>query len=138
MTPADRYLQGLAHYNAGEIAAYAAVFATDAVVQRPDGTFRGRTAITQLWTRELARFPDRELTILHLAAAQDLVMSEWIWTATDSGGQAITDGRRLPHTGRSIRLRGMEIVTLLGGLIVEYRMYWDHSELQRQLEWPAP
>lgn len=133
MSAVDLYLRGLAHYNAGDLAAYTQAFATDAVVQRPDGTFRGRAAIAQLWSRERARFPDRELTILHLAAAQDVVMSEWVWTATDSGGQALTGAKQAPRTGRPVRLQGMEIVTL-GLLIAEYRMYWDHAELQRQLQ----
>ena len=129
----DAYRRGLAAYNAGDLDAYLREFAEDAVLQRPDGDATGRAAIRGVWDRELRTFPDRFLVVLASAVQDGVVAVEWLWKGTNTGPVHAPDGRLLPATGRHVELRGMEIAQFRGEVIVAYRMYWDHRQVQRQL-----
>lgn len=114
--PLAAYWRGIAAYNAGAIARYAAGFAGEATIVRPDWQGRGRAEIEAMWTRELALFPDRQLRVLTAVAHDEVVLAEWVWSASQ------------------VQIRGMEIAHMRDGLIQEYRMYWDHRQVQKQLD----
>lgn len=109
------YRRGVDLYNAGDVAAYAACFTPDAQIVRPDWQAHGRAEIEAMWARELRVFPGRRLTVLAAAHEGDAVLAEWEWTCD------------------SVRIPGMEVARFAGGLIAQYRMYWDHRQVEQQL-----
>ena len=108
----------------------------------PAGARRGREAIHEYWCRQRNAFPDLHLALDLVVAQGDVVMSEWTWVGTNTGPLTLRDGTRARATGRPIELRGMEVVRIRNGQIVEYRMYWDGLDLAQQLasarRWRAP
>lgn len=61
------------------------------------------------------------------------VASERTWTGTNTGPFVLWDGSDVLRTGRRLEFRGMEMVGVRGGKIVEYHMYWDSAAIARQL-----
>ena len=57
---------------------------------------------------------------------------------TNTGPLTLRDGTRARATGRPIELRGMEVVRIRNGQIVEYRMYWDGLDFAQQLRLRLP
>lgn len=129
----DAYERAIAAYNAGDIDAFAAAHAEDAVLVTPAGTVRGRAAIRDYWRRQKTAFPDLALTVEVIVADGDTVASEWQWIGTNTGPLAVRDRPPVAATGRRVELKGMEMARLRDGEIVDYRMYWDGIALAQQL-----
>lgn len=129
----DTYEDAITAYNAGDVDAFAAAHAEDAVLVTPAGTMRGRAAIREYWRRQRAAFPDLVLRVEVIVADDDTVASEWTWVGTNTGPLTTRQQTQLPPTGKRVELKGMEIARLRGDKIVDYRMYWDGLALAQQL-----
>lgn len=127
------YEAAIRRYNAGEMAGFADAHGEQAVLVTPAGTWRGRAAIREYWSRQRDAFPDLHLALDLVVAEGDVVMSEWTWSGANTGPLTLRDGTRAPATGRRVELRGMEVARVRGGEIVEYRVYWDGLDLAHQL-----
>jgi steroid delta-isomerase-like uncharacterized protein len=120
-------------YNAGDVEGLANLYAEDAVLVSPGGTFKGRAAIGEYRSREKAAFPDRTMTLDVSVEQGDTIAEEWTWAGTHTGPLVMPDGTELPPTGKRIELKGMELVQLRDGKVAVHHGYWDNMALAGQL-----
>lgn len=106
---------------AEDAAAYLALFADDLVIHLPGRAepIRGKPAYAKLVSASFARLRPVAWEFHRLAVDGDHVLSEW----TIAGAERAS--------GRAVRWRGMAICRVEGGLIQEWREYWDPAQLAR-------
>ncbi len=75
-------------------------------------------------------FPDFEMVVADMVAYGDKAAVRWMATGTFTGAEKF---QGLSATGASIKIEGLDLLTIEDGLIVENRAYTDASELARQL-----
>ena len=124
---------GIAAFNRGDIEAYCATYADDAVLTSPDGIFTGRDAITENWTLGHKAFGDEQVVVTLTVEDGDRVIQEWTWRATNTGDLTMPDGTVVPATGNKVEVNGAAITTLRDGKIVSQRMYFDNVAAYSQL-----
>ena len=124
---------GFQLYNARDVEGLVNLYAEDATVVTPFGTFEGRAAIREWWSRDKAAFPDGTLTLDVIVEQGDTLADEWTVVGTHTGPLVMPDGTELPPTGKRIELKGMELVQLRDGKIVVHRLYWDNMAVAGQL-----
>ena len=124
---------GFQLYNARDVEGLVNLYAEDATVVTPFGTFEGRAAIHEWWSRDKATWPDRAITLDVLVEQGDTLADEWTVVGTHTGPLVMPDGTELPPTGKRIELKGMELVQLRDGKIVVHRLYWDNMAVAGQL-----
>ena len=117
--------QAVAAFNTGDVDAYCAFYADDAVLVGPDGTYAGRDAITEMWAASRRSFPDEKLTVNLLVEDGDKVVSEFTWTATNTGEITMPDGSVIAATGKSAEVHGMDVIEVADGKITSHRLYYD-------------
>lgn len=88
----------------------------------------------QFWPSWLAGFPDKDYEISRTIAGQDVVVTEWIFTGTQSQplGAPIFD-EPVPPSGRTIMFRGVSIYDLTDGLIRRESTYFDLATVMVEL-----
>jgi steroid delta-isomerase-like uncharacterized protein len=74
--------------------------------------------------------PDFEMVVADIVAYGDKAAVRWQATGTFNGDERF---QGLTATGASIKIEGLDLLTIEDGLIVENRAYTDSSELARQL-----
>lgn len=81
-----------------------------------------------------AAFPDFHVTLETVVAEDDVAMAEWTFRGTHEGPM-----NGVPATDRPVAVRGMSIVRLEDGKIVDDRAYWDTNDVAAQLglDFPA-
>jgi steroid delta-isomerase-like uncharacterized protein len=125
--------QTVAAFNSGDVDAFCAFYTDDATLVAPDGTYSGREAITEMWTASRASFPDEKLTVSLTVEDGDKVVSEWTWTATNTGELTLPDGTTIPATGKSVSINGMDVVEIENGRVTSHRLYYDNMAAFAQL-----
>jgi len=100
--------------------AYLGLWAEDMVIELPgrDQPIRGRADYAVLVERSFARMRPLAWEFHRLAVDGDHVLSEW------------TLRGELRTSGRAVAWRGMSICRVEGGLIREWREYWDPAALR--------
>jgi ketosteroid isomerase-like protein len=127
----DRLLDA---YIAGDRDALVRLYATDAVAETPDAPrIEGGTAIADYFMAIRRAFPDasRESTTRHESG--DTAIDEGFFVGTHTEALIADEGLRVPPTGRSVRLRECNIVTVKNGMAVSHRQYFDQLDLMSQL-----
>ena len=115
-------------------AALAAAYAEDAVATTPDeGELKGRDEIAGYLGRFLDALPDFRWESLAEHESGDTSIDEGWVVGTNTGDIVLGDGTTIPATGKSVRVRGCDIATVDGGLIVRHNFYFDQMELLTQL-----
>jgi ketosteroid isomerase-like protein len=118
---------------AGDRSAVRELYADDAVAESPDvGRLVGRDAIADYLVGFSRAFPDLAFAIAAELEAGDTAVDEGYMIGTNTGALTTPDGE-LPATGRSIRVRSCDVLTVRGGLAVEHRFYYDQLEFLTQL-----
>ena len=125
--------QAIAAYNRGDLDAFCAFYADDATYVSPDGTYKGREAITESWRQTLTAFPDGQVTVTLTVEDGSCVVSEWTFVGTNTGPLTLPDGTELPATGQRIEVPGMDITEIRDGKITSHRMYFDNVAAFTQL-----
>jgi len=105
---------------AGDTNAYVALWTDDMRITLPgrDAPLVGREAYRQMIEQSFERLRPRAWTYHHIAIDGDHVLSEW------------TIAAELRATGKPVEWRGMGICRMDGGLIAEWREYWDPGVLR--------
>jgi steroid delta-isomerase-like uncharacterized protein len=88
----------------------------------------------QFWPSWLAGFPEKDYEITRTIAAQDVVVTQWVFTGTHSEplGSPIFDEPVAP-TGRTIMFRGVSIYDITDGLIQRESTYFDLATVMVEL-----
>lgn len=123
-------------FNAGDVDAFAACFAPDAVQMHPffPEPLRGREAIRAAEATLFGAFDDIRLEIGHVLSSGECVAIEFRIRATNSKPLTMPDGSTLPATGRTVELDAAAFLTLDEvGQIVEAHRYEDAMTFMRQL-----
>ena len=121
-------------YIAGDRDALVRLYATDAVAETPDAPrIEGGTAIADYLMSIKRAFPDvcRESTTRYESC--DTAIDEGFFVGTHTEALITAEGLDVPPTGRSLRLRECNIVTVEDGVAVSHRQYFDQLDLMSQL-----
>ena len=98
---------------------YLALWSEDMKIELPGREgIRGKAAYTEVIHQSFAAMRPLAWEFHRIAVDDDHVLSEW----TISG--------ELRRTGRTVTWRGMSICRVAGGLIQEWREYWDPATLR--------
>jgi ketosteroid isomerase-like protein len=117
-----------------DVAALAAVYAEDAVAVTPDeGELKGRDEIARYFGGFLTALPDFAWDSLAQHESGDTSIDEGWVVGTNTGPLLLPDGSTVPATGKAVRVRGCDIATVAGGVIVCHHFYFDQMELLTQL-----
>jgi predicted ester cyclase len=76
--------------------------------------------------------PDGDLAVTRTIAGAEVVVQEWTFRGTHTGRTEGWALRGYPHEqpiGREVRLRGVSIYDIIGGLIQRETIYLDHATL---------
>ncbi len=99
----------------GDAAAFAALFADDAVTQRFDARGERRGEVEQFWQEYRAQFQSISTTFYDVVEGGDRFALEWTSDAT------LTDGR-------PIQYRGVTVIDLDGDTITKLSTYYDSAQ----------
>lgn len=117
-----------------DVAALAAAYAEDAVAVTPDeGELKGRDEIVRYLGGLLSAIPDFTWEALAEHESGDTSIDEGWIVGTNTGPLPLPDGSTMPATGRAVRVRGCDVATVDGGVIVRHHFYYDQMELLTQL-----
>jgi predicted ester cyclase len=116
----------------GELDEWEWTMTPDCELIAPGAILRGRKAIRGFVEGFRRAFPDVRHTIDSLYAVGDTVVLEATFAGTHSGTLRTPDGE-IPPTGRAIRVRQAQLVTLRGGQAISIRIYFDRMEMLAQL-----
>ena len=117
-------------FNGGDLDALDEVVAEDAVDHDPYNPYasEGRDGLKQLIAGYRESFPDLEVTVEDMIAADDKVVVRWTATGTQQG-----EVFGVPGSGKRSTVGGIGIDRLEGGRIVESWAHWDALGMLQQL-----
>ena len=87
------------------------------------------------WPSWLASFPEMDYQVTRTIAAEEVVVTQWVFMGTNSG--PLTPpvfGRHMEPTGKTIRFRGVSVYEVRDGLIQGETIYMDMATLFVELE----
>lgn len=118
---------------AGDADELARCYAEDAVVESPDvGRLVGRDAVVDYLMSFTRSFSETAWEPLSTLESGDIAVDEGCFIGTNTGPLAMPDGE-VPATGKSLRLRETDVLTVAGGRAVSHRFYFDQMDLLSQL-----
>ena len=90
---------------------------------------------SQFWSIWFAAFAEMDYEVTRTIAAENVVVAQWTFTGTHTGPLSVPvfDPPKEP-TGKTIRLRGVSVYDIEGGLIKKETMYIDLATLYVELE----
>jgi steroid delta-isomerase-like uncharacterized protein len=100
----------------------------------PFGVLRGRDEIAGFFREMFAALPDLETTVTRLVAGEREAAVEWRMRGTFSGGQF----QGIDPTGKSIDLRGLDLLEVEEGKNVSNTAYYDSMTFARQIGMMPP
>jgi steroid delta-isomerase-like uncharacterized protein len=127
-----QYLTALA---AGDSAAMDACRADDYVLDLVQGDAFDQEALTHdetraFWPAWFAGFPEMDYLVTRTVAAETVVVSQWVFTGTNSGALASPIfGQDMQATGKTVRLRGVSVFDVEDGAIKRETLYIDLATL---------
>ncbi len=88
----------------------------------------------KFWPSWFAGFPEMDFEVTRTIAREDVIVTQWIFTGTNSGalGPPVFEDSRVP-TGRTIQFRGVSIYDVHSGLIQRETTYVDLATLMVEL-----
>ena len=125
----DRYTDLI---NAHDAQAIRELYADDGVLQDPSGEYRGPQAVTEYWTGFFQAFPDIDGRDEFKAESGDTAINEWSASGTHEGPLEGPEGT-IPATGKSVTMRGCDVITVRDGRITSHRIYFDQLGFMMQL-----
>ncbi|MGY1707854.1 ester cyclase [Geodermatophilus sp. SYSU D00697] len=117
----------------GDADALRRLYAADAVADTPDaGRLEGGPAIVEYVMAFRRGFPDLAWEARHQYETDDTAIDEGWLVGTHTQPLTSPEGE-IPPTGRAIRLRECDALTVRDGRGVEHRFYYDQMEFAVQL-----
>ncbi len=93
------------------------------------GVFRGKLAVRSYFEELFAAVPDLALTPDRIVADGDHAAVPWRFSGTFSGGSF----QGIHATGRRVELRGVDVMHIVDGLLIENTIYYDGLSFARQI-----
>ncbi|MFQ5794939.1 MAG: ester cyclase [Candidatus Bipolaricaulia bacterium] len=88
----------------------------------------------KFWPSWFAAFPEIDYEVIRTIAAEEVVVTQWIFTGTNSGPlEPPIFENRVEPTGRTIQFRGVSIYDVSDGLIQRETTYMDLATLMVEL-----
>jgi predicted ester cyclase len=129
MTTKDVIQRSCAAYDAGDLDAYAASYAEDAIITlNADAPVTGRAAIRKQAAMEKAAFPDMTFDRSHFVGEGEWMAWRWRLRGTHDG-----DYGPWPATHRTVDISGSTHARVVGDCIVELLMVSDRASMLSQL-----
>ncbi|WP_224270393.1 ester cyclase [Haloprofundus salinisoli] len=129
-TNASRFERIIEEVWAGELSGFDDLFAADAVVHTPFGTFEGRDAYRTYLEESFGVVPDFETELHEVFETGETVAARFTQRGTQTGA-ATEIG--LPATGESFELSGANFARFEAGRCVEMWTIWDRMAFLEQL-----
>ncbi len=128
----SRYVAAL---QAGDYAAMRALCADDFVLDLvPNDAFDPGQNTDRFWPLWLAAFPHMDYQVTRTIAAEQVVVTQWTFTGTQSGPLGPPAfAKPIEPSGRTVRLRGVTVYDVGDGRIRRETMYVDHATLWVEL-----
>ncbi len=99
-----------------------------------DSAALSREETKAFWPSWVASFPEMDYQVTRTIAAEELVVTQWVFTGTNTG--PLTPpvfGRHMEPTGKTIRFRGVSVYDVRDGLILRETIYLDMATLLVEL-----
>ena len=93
------------------------------------GVYRGKAGVRGFFEELFAAVPDLTLTPQRILDAGDHAIVQWRLTGTFSGGPF----QGVRATGRRVELRGVDVMHIVDGLLVDNVIYYDGLSFARQI-----
>ncbi|MGA7688534.1 MAG: ester cyclase [Jiangellales bacterium] len=93
------------------------------------GVFSGVDAVVAFFAELFAAVPDFRIDVLNVTAEGDTAVVQWHATGTFTGGPF----QGIHATGRSVDLRGCDVMRFDGGLLKHNAIYYDGLAFARQI-----
>jgi steroid delta-isomerase-like uncharacterized protein len=129
----DLWTEVKARYNEGDLAGWAALYASDAVCTDPTGRYEGRAAILANLEGASKPFSDIRMETSLLIEEGDTVVGEWTVRGTHTGPLPMPDGTEISATGKAFEILGVTIWTVRDGMVTNQRDYFDSMAMMSQL-----
>ena len=114
--------------------AAAECYSTDAVAVTPDqGELSGRDAIAEYLSQLTDSFSDLRYEYVAKHESGNVAIDEGYVVGTNTGPLPMPSGETVPATGKQIRVRSCDVVTVEGGMATNHRFYFDQMEFLNQL-----
>ena len=93
-----------------------------------------RDEARQFWPSWFAAFPEMDFEVQRTIAAEEVVVTQWSFTGTNSGPLgAQVFGSQMEPTGKTICFRGVSVYDVADGLIQRETLYLDLATLLVEL-----
>jgi steroid delta-isomerase-like uncharacterized protein len=110
------------------------LYASDAVAMTPDqGEIKGAEEITAYIQSYIDAFPDAKHESIGVYEDGNVAVDEGMFSGTNTGEIQNPTGENIPATGRSVSLRGVDIITVENGTITRHNIYFDQMGFLAQL-----
>jgi ketosteroid isomerase-like protein len=110
------------------------LYAPEAVAFDPGvGEIKGPESILEYFKGFQEAFPDVKWEPLHEHESGNTAIDEGYLVGTNSGPIPLPSGDSIPATGKSVRLRECDAVTIENGVITSHRFYYDQMDFLGQL-----
>ncbi len=117
----------------GDHEALGQLYAPDATAETPEAPLiQGGQAVAEYLLSFKRAFPDASFESVRKHDAGDTAIDEGYFRGTHTGVLSTPEGDVAP-TGRSLRLRECDILTVANGVAVAHRFYYDQLEFMSQL-----
>jgi ketosteroid isomerase-like protein len=114
--------------------ALAECYASDSVAVTPDqGELRGGEAIADYLRQFSVAFPDVRYEVAHAHEVGNVAIDEGYIVGTHTQPLPVPNGEDIAPTGKRIRVRECDVVTVEGGLVTSHHFYFDQMEFLGQL-----
>ena len=108
------------------------LYADDAIAETPEGRLEGGEAIIEYLTSFRQAFPDLSWEAEATFESTDSALDQGRLVGTHTGTLSSPEGD-VPPTGKRLRLREFDGITVRDGRAVSHRFYYDRLDLASQL-----
>jgi len=139
MTAREAFERGTKTFNAHDIKGFAEVLADEVVFEAPGGLRgEGKAASVEFFGSWFVAFPDAHVDVHNVHIPDNVAVEEGTFTGTHNGVLRGPMGD-VPPTGRSVRIRYIQVLRFQDGKHVSFNLMFDRlSMLERLGLIPAP
>ena len=116
----------------GDVDGVVGYYADDATLTVPGATVQGRGQLRDYWAGQMTG-SDKSAELGRSVESGDVVFSEFLVAATMTAPLPMPDGSSVEPTGRRAELKGLEMLRVAAGRVVEHVICYDLLDLLTQI-----